>query len=274
MTIYRKATDYNPFELITNEQIAKIIAVYDTKFTKSPADKECRLTDIGTSPLAWYITDICKKWIIWQRARNFQPTQPTLKSEFIEMLVRMVDKNYASQTGVSLQDAALELELITVSDLATFNKPLTRYEVAIILSDMHFKSKFINQLQSSTNTYNIISPVQSDDSTTKPWQQKIFIDLNSIDSKEFNNGYINIFNKSYKINKKETIYYFPTSYTRFGEISDITSDRVIGTISLAIIQQWWTKTMIQWFISLPNTEEIYTIIPTDQIPYYLIIRIK
>lgn len=84
------------------------------------------------------------------------------------MLVRMTDKDFANQTGISLQDAALELELITVSDLSTFNKPLTRYEVAILLSDMHFKSKFINQLQNNTSTYNVISPVQSDATMTKP----------------------------------------------------------------------------------------------------------
>jgi len=133
-------------------------------------------------------------------------------------------------------EKALEAELITASDLTTFDKPITRYEVAIMLHTLYLKNTFINNLNDNNSIYYVISPT-SDQSTGTTTTQKSFIDITTIDSKDFNNGYISIFNKVYKINKKETINYFPTSYSRYGTISDINTDNVIGTITLAIGQK-------------------------------------
>ena len=186
----------------------------------------------------------------------------------------MVDDTFATQTGVSLRDAALELEIISSNDLATFDKPITRYEVALLLSDMYLKWEFIKKLNTNTTAYNVIAPVQDTSVSVTPWQQRLFIDLNSIDNKDFTNGYMTIFGTTYKIAKKETVYYFPTSYTRFGDVLNVEDDRVIGTISLSILQQWGMKTLIQGFVSLPGLQQIYTLSPTGQIPYYLLTRIK
>ena len=105
-----------------------------------------------------------------------------------------------------------------------------------MLHTLYLKNTFINNLNDNNSIYYVISPT-SDQSTGTTTTQKSFIDITTIDSKDFNNGYISIFNKVYKINKKETINYFPTSYSRYGTISDINTDNVIGTITLAIGQK-------------------------------------
>lgn len=140
-------------------------------------------------------------------------------------------------TGQTLSNKAIDMELINKADIATFDKPITRYEVALMLSTLHIKTQFIANLNNTTINYNVIAPIDKDTTTYTAGQQKVFIDINSIDSKEFNNGYINIFNKNYKIVKKEIINYFPTSYTRYGEILDVSNDNEIGSISMAISQK-------------------------------------
>ena len=65
-----------------------------------------------------------------------------------------------------------------------------------------------------------------------------------------------------------------TSYSRYWEITDLTNDNEIWSISMAIWQKWWTKALIEWFIAFPDTKEIYSIYPTNQIPYYMITKIK
>ena len=170
-------------------------------------------------------------------------------------------------------EKALEQELITSSDLSTFDKPVTRYEIALMLHTLYLKNTFIKNLNDNSSIYYVISPT-SDQLSWTTTAQKSFIDINTIDSKDFDNGYINIFNKVYKLNKKETINYFPTSYSRYGTLTDINSDNVVGTITMAVWQRSGTKTVVEWYIILQNTDNIYTISPTNTPPYYTITKIK
>ncbi len=274
MTIYWRASDFDPFNILTREQAAKILSIYDSKFTKTTRKWTCSFSDTANSSLQAYITDLCQKWL-FNNNKLFRPTQSITKSEFVEALLLLIDPTISSgATSQQIISKAIEHELITQTDTKTFDKPITRYEVALMLSDYHFRSAFIENLKDNTNSYNVISPASNDNTTYPAGQQKVFIDINSIDAKEFNNGYITIFGKSYKITKKEILHYFPTSYTWFGEISDVNNDTVIGNISMAIGQNWGTKVLVEGFISFPDTQQIYTIYPTNQIPYYIITRIK
>ena len=106
-----------------------------------------------------------------------------------------------------------------------------------MLHTLYLKNTFIKNLNDNSSVYYVISAANQTTGTGVITEQKSFIDIASIDSKDFNNGYISIFNNVYKINKKETINYFPTSYSRYGTITDINTDEVIGTITLAIGQK-------------------------------------
>jgi len=274
MTIYRQASDYDPFNILTREQAAKLLSLYNKKFninTGSTTTISCFYTDIKDSWLKEYINDACQQWI-FRNTTTFNPGNAIIKSEFVTAILNMLHEK--PWTGQTIATKALELEIISKADLNTFDKPITRYEVALLLSNLHLQTEFINNLKDTAVTYNVIAPIEKDTTVYPAWQQKVFIDINSIDSKEFNNGFISLFGKAYKITKKEVINYLPTSYSRYGEITDITNDNEIGSISMAIGQKWGTKTLIEWFIAFPDTKEIYSIYPTTQIPYYMITKIK
>lgn len=273
MTMFWKASDYDPYNVLTKEQAAKILSTYRKKFiTTAKTTVTCKYTDITTSNLKIYIEDVCNYWI-FPNTTTFDPGYNITKVEFVRAILAMQWLSTADSTTQTVIEKALEAELITASDLTTFDKPITRYEVAIMLHTLYLKNTFINNLNDNNSIYYVISPT-SDQSTGTTTTQKSFIDITTIDSKDFNNGYISIFNKVYKINKKETINYFPTSYSRYGTISDINTDNVIGTITLAIGQKSWTKIVVEWYIIFQNTAEIFTISPTNTVPYYTITKIK
>jgi hypothetical protein len=57
---------------------------------------------------------------------------------------------------------ALSLEIISRADESTFDKPITRYEVALLLSKLYLKNEFSKSLSDSNATYNIISAIDND----------------------------------------------------------------------------------------------------------------
>ena len=273
MTMFWKASDYDPYNVLTKEQAAKILSTYRKKFITTTKEKVvCKYTDIANSNLKTYIDDVCN-YGIFPNTTTFDPGYNITKVEFVRAILAMQWLSTSDSTTQTVIEKALEAELITSSDLTTFDKPITRYEVAIMLHTLYLKNAFIKNLNDNNSIYYVISAT-SDQNSGATTTQKSFIDITTIDSKDFNNGYISIFNNVYKINKKETINYFPTSYSRYGTISDINTDNVIGTITLAIGQKAWTKVVVEGYIIFQNTAEIFTIMPTNTAPYYTITKIK
>ena len=199
MTVYWKASDYDPFNVTTREQAAKLLSIYSKKIENTNINNNitCNYTDTKSSSLENYIIDACKKWI-FRNTNTFNPSNAIIKSEFVTAILNMLQEK--PWTWETISSKALELEIISKADLNTFDKPITRYEVALMLSNLHLKSEFIKNLKDTSITYNVISPIDKDTTTYPAWQQKVFIDINSIDSKEFNNWFINLFGKTYKIN--------------------------------------------------------------------------
>jgi hypothetical protein len=96
-----------------------------------------------------------------------------------------------------------------------------------------------------------------------------FIDINSIDNKDFVQWYINLSGKTYKIAKKQTNQIMANSYVRYGEIQDAIDSKPMGIISLTIAQRGYSKVIIEWYLSLGSNESSFTSIkPSSQIPYY------
>lgn len=273
MTMFWKASDYDPYNVLTKEQAAKILSIYRKKFITTPKETViCKYTDITASNLKTYIEDVCN-YSIFPNTTTFDPGYNITKVEFVRAILAMqwiISPDSNTQTVI---EKSLEAELITASDLTTFDKPITRYEIAIMLHTLYLKNTFINNLNDNNSIYYVISPT-TEQSTGTTNTQRSFIDITTIDSKDFNNGYISIFNNIYKINKKETISYFPTSYSRYGTITDINTDNVIGTITLAIGQKSGTKVVVEGYIIFQNTDEIYTITPTLTAPYYTVTKIR
>jgi hypothetical protein len=278
MTKYRRASDYNPIATLTRWQAAQFLAIYDQKFdTNSTSYTWCNFTDTKNSDFTATIQYVCEKWILRWWNKLFRPDEAIIKSEFIAGVLNMLNQYPTSITSNRSQDIfkkALSLEIISRADESTFDKPITRYEVALLLSKLYLKNEFSKSLSDSNATYNIISAIDNDQTIYTSWQQKVFIDINSIDSRDFSNWFITLFGTNYKLTKKQIVQYFPTSYVWYGEINDVNDDSALGIISMSIGQKWISKSLIEWYIIMNNESWYYTIQSTEQIPYYIITKVK
>ncbi len=279
MTKFWKPAEYNPYELITKEQAAKLLSIYHTSFLATWASTViCNYTDIDSSDLRSYIEDVCR-YGIFPNISVFNPKDSVNKESFVKGILIMQWILTQQASNKTVIEKALENWLISANDLSTFDKPITRYEAAIMLHALYLKQTFINNLNSNNSIYYVISKSTSQywtwsDSSTSGNEQYSFIDITTIDWKDFNNGYINLFGNVYKINKKEITSYFPTSYSWYGSITDINTDRVLWSINLAIGQRSGVKVVVEGYIVLDDLGTIYTILPTETMPYYLIKKIQ
>ena len=279
MTKYWRSSDYNPIATLTRGQAAQFLAVYDQKFDKNNTSYDkCIFNDIENSNFKISIQYVCEKWILRWWNKLFRPEEAIAKAEFIAWLLNMENEYPLTVSGwnwmTNVFQKALSLDIVSKADESTFDKPITRYEVALILSKLYLKDQFTRSLSDSNTSYNIISPIENDQTIYTSWQQKVFIDVNSLDSRDFTNWFVTLFWTNYKLNKKQTIQYFPTSYVWYGELSDISDDTTVGTISMSIWQKWISKLLIEWYIMLSTESWYYTIESTDQVPYYVISKIK
>lgn len=279
MTQYPDPANYNPYDALTREQSAKLLAIYNNKFdTHTTTWTTCALTDIASSLMKDAINAVCVAGIMRGDGKTFRPTATITKVEFMAAMLNMIGESPIVNNTTTRQTAtynkALTLELVSNADLATFDRILTRYEAALLLYKLYVKNRFIASLNNNDVTHTIISSVQQDDMTAS-WgnQQKVFIDINTIDNKDFTNGFIDIMGTNYALVKKQVSQYFPTSYIRYGDVKTITDDTIIWSISFTIGQQWLSKSIIEWYISLDGGN-IFTITPSSQTPYYNITKLR
>lgn len=278
LTQYPDAENYNPYDLLTREWGAKFFAIYDKKFdTHTTTGTNCNFSDIASSTQKDHINSVCTAGIMRGDGKTFRATDTISKAEFMAAMLNMINEPSTATDTLTRQQSvynkALSLELISQADLATFDKALTRYEAALLIYKFYIKNRFIASLNSTNTTHNIIATVSQDNSATGSNQQKVFIDVNTIDNKDFTNGFIDIMGTNYALVKKQISQYFPTSYIRYGDIKDITNDTVIGTISFTIGQQWLSKSIMEGYISFDDNR-IFTITASNQSPYYLITKLR
>lgn len=228
MTQYPDPENYNPYDLITREQSAKLFAIYDKKFdTHTTTGATCALTDIGSSTMKDSINAVCLAGIMRGDGKIFRPTATITKAEFMAAILNMIAESPSTTTTArqtATYNKALSLELVSQSDMATFDRALSRYEAALLLYKLYIKNRFITSLTNANTSHNIISSVPQEQNSTGTDQQKVFIDVNTIDNKDFTNGFIDILGTNYALVKKQVSQYLPTSYIRYGDIKSITDD--------------------------------------------------
>lgn len=273
MTKFRRASDYNPFWVLTREQAAHFFSAYDQKFDNNTTTySPCSFNDITQSSFQTAIQYVCDKWILHWGAWKFRPYDGIVKSEFIAGILNMINEyptdSWNRQNNVYKK--ALSLEIIEKADLATFEKPLTRYEAALLFHKLYLKEQFKNNLLNANSDYTVISSLDQ----VSNGQQKIFIDINSIDNKDFTNWFVKLLWQNYKLTKKQVTQYFPTSYVRYGDLLDVVEDTTVGNISISIGQQWIRKVLIDGYIALEGDSSYYTITPIDNEPGYYTIEKK
>ncbi len=281
MTEYDGAEHFRSFEQIERQEAAKFLWVFHQQFIKTWAIRweiptECYFKDLQDSRdiLRDYILYDCAEWIFNGVDWWFHPTHSLKKSEFVASLIRMLWKTYTATWDIARRkpyfDQWLKLWLISYVDRITFDKPITRYEVALILYRFRIKYQLLANLNSDNIENMVISMIENSEKTINNKKQwKVYITVTKLKDQNFSMWYIDLFGKKYKIIKKSIKEVFTNNFVRYWEVYDMVTDKAVWTLSLIV----WNSTILEWNIR-PSLESktYYKISKPEETNAYYIIR--
>ena len=140
MTKATNASNFNPAGTLTRDQGSKFFSEYAvSNLCLTPdASRSCSFSDLGQADptLSSFVTKSCQLGIFNGSNGVFMPQAPLTKAQFITALIRAVDdmknenvtprwKNYHAK--------ALQLNITKETDAWALDRPVTRYEAALML---------------------------------------------------------------------------------------------------------------------------------------------
>lgn len=284
MTEYSDPENFRAFDQIQRQEASKFIWQFHQAFIKvgnvnTDFKSECYYKDLSNAEpqLKSYILYDCSEWIFDSGNGYFYPTTSMKKSEFVASLIRMFGKTYTA-TGDEVRwkpyfDVGLQLGLVTYMDRVNFDKPITRYEVAVILYRFRVKYQMLYSLNTNTVENQIISMMSNSEQIingVKQWN--VYINTTKLNDQNFSIWYIELFDSKYKIVKRNIEKYFSNNFVWYGDVYDINTDQAIGTLNLLVSN----NTILEWNIRPYSSWGMYYDIskPTDTSSYYIIKQIE
>ncbi len=145
MTKYSGANQFNPWASVTREQAAKFFYVYSQTLWKETADlsesvPRCEFSDalVMDKTLKEYVISSCHVSIMNGSQWKFMPTNYLTKAEALTVLLR-ISHWWALVEDVNPRwrnyyEEAYNTWLTKETDVWNLDKPLTRYEIALLIS--------------------------------------------------------------------------------------------------------------------------------------------
>ena len=140
LTRYNTVSEYNPEWFLTREQWAKFFVSFNEIINNGAgvASQNCEFSDLDEADptLVFWISQSCEVWLFNWARWFFFPWEVMTKAQAITVLMRTIEwsmdettipwrKNYFQQ--------AKGLWLTKENDVFALDKPVTRYEMALIL---------------------------------------------------------------------------------------------------------------------------------------------
>ena len=265
-TQYDTIEEFRPFDLVTKEEWAKFLGSFYKKFVdkegSTAVPDECYYDDIEQvqEPLRLYVIYTCQQGILnISDGTNFLPQQQLSKADFVAGIVEMFDgsttRSVSEPRRQSYFDKAVELGVISHTDIINFDRPITRYEIALLLYRFNIRYTLLSNLNNNTLPNQVIS-MQSTlpiDSSNGLRQWVVSIDVNTILAESFDQWFITLFDTNYKISKKAVDKYFTDNVVWYGDVIDITTNNPSWTISFVVSN----GTVINGLIRTDTSQERY-----------------
>ncbi len=167
LTKYNTIQEYAPFELITREQAAKILVKFAQifGFLTINENESCTFDDLkeADETLKPYIIQACQAQIMQGNEKKFSPKYTISKAQFITAIIRLLEGKKLDETSTPWWTVYFELAskmgIVNPADAITFDNPITRYEVALILYRFKIKYQISQNLNSNIIHNQIISTV-------------------------------------------------------------------------------------------------------------------
>lgn len=286
LTNFSTISEYQPFEILSREQSAKIFDIFAKifKFSQEKLDwtlpTDCQFKDLAKADqtLTNHIQNVCKMEILKWGNQVFNPKETLTKWQFITALIRLVEnKNFNENKNPRWTDyyqSALDMWIVGPADAITFDSPITRYEVALFLYRFKIKYQLINNLNTNNLENMIFNTIPWTIQTTGwllSWEVEeaiksdIFVDTNLLQNANFDLGYIEIFSTKYKVVKSSTEIYFSKNFVRYWDIYDINTDKKIGTINFVVSN----RIILEWTVRVNTTTYSISKAPNTTVYYHI-----
>jgi hypothetical protein len=265
ITSFNSPDAYMPFQTLTREQLAKMLDKFaiSNKLNIIRNTASCTFSDVKSdSEFAPSIKNVCQYGIMVGGNGKFNPSLTINKSEFIAMLIRLVEGKSLDETvsprRYNYYQKAIDLSLISAQDTITFSAPISRYEVALFLYRLKVRLTMYNNLNDTKLINEIVRTLEDTTATGNAKQSaKIYIDILSLNNSAFTDGYVEVFGKRYKVKKSTTNTYNvgSNSFVRYGDLIDFVDEQYVGTLTFIMTN----GTLTEGTLRFATTKQSYNI---------------
>ena len=155
LTKYDNADEFRPYDNLTREESAKMIWQLYSQLWFSKEDKWFNCSFVDTNmfdpTLAEHIYNVCRRWIFrWNdKTQQYMPHDNLTKGQLLAVLLRIFEWKMSDESGqpwwIEYYVKAISLWLTNETNLAKFDKPVTRREASLLI--FRFKNMVIDETQ-------------------------------------------------------------------------------------------------------------------------------
>jgi len=278
LTRFKTIETFRPYDELTREQAAKIVGVFAEKvmeYEKDPT-KTCLFNDIETADptLQDHILNSCKMGIFkGTSAWDFLPSRGLSKAEALTVIIRMFNGEPLDESSepryLNYYLEARDLELTKEKNIFALERPLTRYEMILLLYRFYVKYSLLELLSSETWVI-----TDGDGFGIKTVGNGVVL----VDSKQFLDDNVQeitveIDDTMYRLKKSNLILQFENAYTRYGDA------HTIGQTDDTLWEYVWVSTfnIVNGVVTDGNIRPIelhdryYDIMISDISPFYKVV---
>lgn len=279
VTRYTDINDYRPFDPISRQEAAKMYVTFryalGIQTTASVAEAQCQFTDLinADQTLVPYIQQACSIGILKWSSGLFLPFDNLTRAQAITILLRITD-GYQDESGAiwwqKYYDRAVQLGMISPMSAENFQKPISRYEIAMLLYKSKVQRDIVLNLNNDFETNKFIFTISPTGvSTTGNLTGLVSINTHLLESNPNGTYVVDLFGMQYKIVKTVTQKYLNNDFVWYGKMLLLDETKEIGTVALTISN----GVVIAWTLRPYEIADVtYTISPSSQQPYYTLVR--
>lgn len=282
VTKYTDINDFRPFDSIQRQEAAKMFltfryAIGSQIISPNATTGGCEFGDLESSDqtLVPYINQACTIGILKWSNGIYQPFNELTRAQAISILLRITD-GYQDESGSiwwqKYYDRALQLGMISPSSPEIFEKPISRYEVAVLLYKSKIQKDILSNLNNNFEKNKFIFTMSSTGALVTTGNLTGLASINTYLLESNPNGtyVVDLFWTQYKILKTVTQKYLETDYVWYGKMLLLDESKEIWTIALTLSDGIIISGIMRPYVVESAT---YLINPSSQQPYYILTRI-
>lgn len=282
VTKYTDINDFRPFDSIQRQEAAKMFLTFRYAIGSQISSPltitgECQFVDLvnADQTLVPYIHQACSVGILKWSSDIYQPFNELTRAQAISILLRITD-GYQDESGSvwwqKYYDRALQLGMISPSSPENFEKPISRYEVAVLLYKSKIQKDILWNLNNDFEKNKFIFTISPTETLVTTGNLTGLVSINTylLESNPNWTYVVDLFWKQYKILKTATQKYLENDYVWYWKMLLLDETKEIWTVAMTISDGIIISGILRPYI-LENTT--YTIKPSQQQPYYLLSRV-